>query len=263
MYGSEGGNSCVEKTSRLAAVSHHILPVDGNLSLCGEKLQMAIAKDIKDEKFPFACVATLGTTGTCAFDNLPEVGPICRAIKMWLHIDAAYAGSALCCPEFRPLMQGIEYGDSFNFNRHEWMMANFDCSAMWFRNAIKVVDVFNIDRIFLRHSFEIDSKAPEYRNWGLHWVIVSVRSKYGLHYELLALNTFVENFRNHVHLADQFAEMISNYVCFEIIGKPVLGLVCFRPNSNCEYTKRLVDSLTERKNINVIRGSEHNIMTNW
>lgn len=62
-------------------------------------------------------------------------------------------------------MQGIEYGDSFNFNLHKWMMVNFDCSAMWFRDTSKVVEAFTVDRIYLQHQFEIDSKAPEYRNW--------------------------------------------------------------------------------------------------
>lgn len=257
MYGSEQGNSCVEKTSRLAAVSHHILPVDGNLSLRGEYLQMAIEKDIKDGKFPFACVATLGTTGTCAFDNLPEIGPICRANKMWLHIDAAYAGSALCCPEFRPLMQGIEYGDSFNINLHKWMMVNFDCSAMWFRDASKVVDAFNIDRIYLRHDFEIDSKAPEYRNWEVALGHRFRALKVWFTLRIMGAEHIRENIRNHVHLAGVFAGMISNDVRFEIIGKPVLSLVCFRLKGSCEYTKRLVNSLTDRKNIYVIRAQYH------
>lgn len=133
-------NSCVEKTSRLAAVSIRSLSVDQNLSLRGQTLKIAIEEDISNGKFPFACVATLGTTGTCAFENLHEIGPVCRENQVWLHIDAAYAGSALCCPEFRSLMPGIEYSDSFNFNLHKWMMVNFDCSAMWFRDTSKVAN---------------------------------------------------------------------------------------------------------------------------
>ena len=80
---------------------------------------------------PFYVVATLGTTCTCAFDNLEELGRVAEEEKVWLHVDAAYAGSAFICPEFRPLMAGVERADSFNFNPHKWMLVNFDCSAMW------------------------------------------------------------------------------------------------------------------------------------
>lgn len=257
MYSSDQGNSCVEKSSRLAAVSIRLLPVDNNLTLRGEKLRIAIEDDIKNGKFPFACVATLGTTGTCAFDNLLEIGPICRDHNIWLHIDAAYAGSALCCPEFRPLMQGIEYGDSFNFNLHKWMMVNFDCSAMWFKDTSKVVEAFTVDRIYLRHHFEIGSKAPEYRNWEIPLGHRFRALKVWFTLRIMGAEVIRENIRNHVRLAGHFAEMIANDTRFEIIGKPVLGLVCFRLKGNCEQTKRLVDCLTERKNIYVIRAQCH------
>ena len=95
--------------------------------------------------------ATLGTTGACAFDNLEELGPICKSglecniilhkrqallftgksEKMWLHIDAAYAGSAFICPEYQTYLRGIEYADSIAFNPSKWLMVHFDCTAMW------------------------------------------------------------------------------------------------------------------------------------
>lgn len=124
MYSSDQSNSAVEKSAHLTAVPIRLLSVDENQSLRGETLKAAIEEDLKNGKFPIACITTLGTTGTCAFDNLNEIGPICQEHDVWLHIDAAYAGSALCCPEFRSLMQGIEYCDSFNFNLHKWMMVN-------------------------------------------------------------------------------------------------------------------------------------------
>lgn len=130
MYSNDQSNSFVEKTSRLAAIQIKLLPVDEEFSLRGETLRKAIEDDLRAEKIPFACIATLGTTGTCAFDNLNEIGPICRENDVWLHIDTAYAGAALYCQEFRPLMQGIQFSDSFSFNLHKWMMVNFDCSAM-------------------------------------------------------------------------------------------------------------------------------------
>lgn len=257
MYGSDQGNSCVEKTGRLAAVGIRLLPTDIDCTLRGKTLQASIGEDTKNGKFPFACVATLGTTGTCAFDNLLEIGPICRKNQIFLHIDGAYAGSALCCPEFRTFMQGIEYGDSFNFNLHKWMMVNFDCSAMWFRDTSKVVEAFTVDRIYLQHHFEIGSKAPEYRHWEIPLGHRFRALKVWFTLRIMGAEKIRENIRNHVRLAGKFAEMIANDSRFEMIGKPVLGLVCFRLKGDCEYTNRLVDILTERKNIYVIRAHCH------
>jgi aromatic-L-amino-acid decarboxylase len=117
---------------------------------------------IKKEKFTFLkVVATLGTTGTCAFDCLDELGPICNKEKLWMHVDAAYAGiskplqvpdsrqsyqkrkmqelnkfllfagSAFLCAEYRHLMNGLQFAESFCFNPHKWLLVNFECSAMW------------------------------------------------------------------------------------------------------------------------------------
>lgn len=76
-------------------------------------------------------MSTLGTTASCAFDDLAELGPVCAEEEVWLHVDAAYAGSAFICEEFRHLMKGIEMVDSFNFNPHKLLMVNFDCSGLW------------------------------------------------------------------------------------------------------------------------------------
>lgn len=80
---------------------------------------------------PFFVSTTLGTTSCCSFDVLSEIGPLCRDNDLWLHVDGAYAGSAMICPEFRYLMDGIEYAMSFNTNPNKWMLVNFDCSTMW------------------------------------------------------------------------------------------------------------------------------------
>ncbi|CAL1285576.1 unnamed protein product [Larinioides sclopetarius] len=124
-------HSSVERAALLGAVKMRLLPADENLSLRGETLERAIREDRERGKIPFYVVATLGTTSTCAFDNLREIGQICQREKIWLHIDAAYAGSSFICPEFRPFLDGVEYADSFNFNPHKWLLVNFDCSAMW------------------------------------------------------------------------------------------------------------------------------------
>lgn len=107
--------------------------------------------------------ATLGTTVTCGFDNLEEIGPICRAHDIWMHVDAAYAGAAFICPEFRYIMAGVELADSFNFNPHKWLLVNFDCSALWVKDANWLTDAFKVERVYLKHKKEGVSCAPDYR----------------------------------------------------------------------------------------------------
>jgi aromatic-L-amino-acid/L-tryptophan decarboxylase len=107
--------------------------------------------------------ATLGTTGTCAFDKLEELGPVCQQFGVWLHVDAAYAGAAFICPEYRHLMAGVDLADSFNFNVHKWLVVNFDCSAMWVKDSSWLVDAFNVDRIYLKHQKQGVACAPDYR----------------------------------------------------------------------------------------------------
>ena len=131
-YCSDQAHSSVEKAGLIGLVKIRYIESDDNLSLRGDKLKEAIALDRENGLIPFFLCVTLGTTGACAFDNLVELGPICREEEMWLHIDAAYAGSAFVCPEFRtPWMTGIEYADSLAFNPSKWLMVHFDCTAMW------------------------------------------------------------------------------------------------------------------------------------
>ncbi|GBL93386.1 Aromatic-L-amino-acid decarboxylase [Araneus ventricosus] len=162
-YASDQSHSSVERAALLGAVKMRLLPADENLSLRGETLEKAIREDREKGKIPFYVVATLGTTNTCAFDNLKEIGQICQREKIWLHIDAAYAGSSFICPEFRPFLDGVEYADSFNFNPHKWLLVNFDCSAMWVRDQTEITEAFSVNPTYLKHDKE--GQIPDYRHW--------------------------------------------------------------------------------------------------
>jgi histidine decarboxylase len=105
-YCSDQAHSSVEKAALVALTRIRILPSDDKLALRGNTLQEAIEQDKKQGLIPFFVCVTLGTTGACAFDNLEEIGPICQSEELWLHIDAAYAGSAFICPEFRKFLKG-------------------------------------------------------------------------------------------------------------------------------------------------------------
>uniref|UniRef100_A0A2K6QIS4 Aromatic-L-amino-acid decarboxylase n=1 Tax=Rhinopithecus roxellana TaxID=61622 RepID=A0A2K6QIS4_RHIRO len=138
-YSSDQAHSSVERAGLIGGVKLKAIPSDGNFAMRASALQEALESDRAAGLIPFFVVATLGTTTCCSFDNLLEVGPICNKEDMWLHVDAAYAGSAFICPEFRHLLNGVEFADSFNFNPHKWLLVNFDCSAMWCRQLVPML----------------------------------------------------------------------------------------------------------------------------
>ncbi|GFV87725.1 histidine decarboxylase [Trichonephila clavipes] len=151
-YTSDQAHSSVEKAGLIGLVKMRYLESDSNLSMRGETLMAAIRRDREKGLIPFFVCATLGTTGACAFDDLKEIGQICDEENLWLHVDAAYAGSAFVCPEFRHWMDGIEYADSFAFNPSKWLMVHFDCTAMWVKNSERLHRTFNVDPLYLKHE---------------------------------------------------------------------------------------------------------------
>ncbi|XP_008553532.1 3,4-dihydroxyphenylacetaldehyde synthase-like [Microplitis demolitor] len=244
-YTSNQSNSSVEKAGLLGSMPMRLLPVDENCSLRGATLMEAIEKDRKAGLIPCYVVATLGTTGTCAFDNLEELGPICNENNMWLHIDAAYAGSALICPEYRYLMPGIKYADSFNFSPHKWLLTNFDCSVLWVKNSRSLIEAFTIERIYLAHDFI--SSSPDYRHWQIPlgrrfrslklWFVLRI-------YGVSGLQKYI---RDSINLAKIFELQVKSDNRFEIVTERTLGLVCFRMKGENSLTRNLYDCLLKRK----------------
>nr|XP_046204886.1 histidine decarboxylase-like [Oncorhynchus gorbuscha] len=151
-YASDQAHSSVEKAGLISLVKIRFLPPDDHFSLRGDTLKQAIQEDRRRGLVPVMLCATLGTTGVCAFDDLSELGPVCAEEGLWLHVDAAYAGSAFLCPELRGPLGGIEYADSFTFNPSKWMMVHFDCTAFWVKDKVKLQQTFSVDPVYLRHE---------------------------------------------------------------------------------------------------------------
>lgn len=107
-YCSDLAHSSVERAGLLGGVTIKSVPSDDDCRLRGDALRRQIEEDLEDGLVPFFVVATLGTTSVCTFDDLHEVGQVCRHYDLWLHVDAAYAGNSFVCPENRKFMRGIE-----------------------------------------------------------------------------------------------------------------------------------------------------------
>ncbi|XP_044742779.1 3,4-dihydroxyphenylacetaldehyde synthase 2-like isoform X2 [Chrysoperla carnea] len=254
-YASNQSNSSVEKTGLLGSVPVRLLGVDKNCSLRGETLLQAVQEDIKKGFIPCYLVATFGTTGTCAFDNIEELAEVCQKYNIWLHIDAAYAGAALVCPEYRHLMKGIDKSDSFNFNLHKWLLVNFDCSAMWVKNSNYLVDTFNVDRIYLEHhhnQHSQNSMAPDYRHWQIPLGRRFRALKLWTTLRLYGVEGLQNSIRKDIRLAELFASYVRSDERFEVIPEPSMALVCFRLKGDDEFTKQLLNKIVERKKLYMV-----------
>lgn len=164
-YCSTEAHCSVQKAAKMANVKLRILETDGKFRLRGDSVQQALNDDRQLGLIPFFVVTTLGTTSSCSFDVLSEIGPVCTENDLWLHVDAAYAGAAFVCPEFRYLLDGIDHAMSFNTNPNKWMLVNYDCSAMWVQDRFKLTHALVVDPLYLQHSWM--DKAIDYRHWGI------------------------------------------------------------------------------------------------
>ncbi|XP_053206409.1 aromatic-L-amino-acid decarboxylase-like [Panonychus citri] len=246
-YCSTQSHSSVERAGLLAAVKISGLEPDENLSLRGSTLLEAIQSDRAKGLIPFFVVATLGTTNSCAFDNITEIGKICQQEGIWMHIDAAYAGSAFICPEYQHYLNGVEFADSFNMNPHKWLLINFDCSALWLKNRNLLAGAFNVDPLYLKHDKQ--GQVPDYRHWQIPlgrrfrslkmWFVLRIYGVKGLQ----------EYIRKHVKLAHDFEDLLKTDQRFEITNPVVLGLVCFRLKGSDELNEKYVKTINDHKKI--------------
>ncbi|KAG9510440.1 Tyrosine decarboxylase [Fragariocoptes setiger] len=252
-YCSKESHSCVEKAAMISFIKMRALETDDKYALRGDTLAKGIKADLANGLEPFLVSATLGTTSCCSFDNLEEVGRVCHEHNLWLHVDAAYAGSALICPEFKYLMRGIEFASSFNMNPNKWMLINFDCSLMWVKDRFQLTRAFVVDPLYLQHSFS--DQAIDYRHWGIPlsrrfrslklWFVIR-------NYGVSGLQNYI---RNHVKLAKQFEQLLLADKRFEIINQVVLGLVCFRLIGSNALNQRLLSNINASGKLHMVPAS--------
>ncbi|CAB3382505.1 Hypothetical predicted protein [Cloeon dipterum] len=252
-YCSDQAHSSVEKAGLIGLVKMRYIECDDNLSLRGDRLKEAIAHDREKGLIPFFLCATLGTTGACAFDNLKELGPICQEEQMWLHVDAAYAGTAFICPEFRSWLEGVEFANSFAFNPSKWMMVHFDCTALWVKNSGTLHRTFNVEPLYLQH--ENSGLAIDY----MHWQIPLSRRFRALKLWFVIRNFGVQGLQRHVResvrLAHKFESLVRSDPRFEMAAERHLGLVCFRLCGENELTERLLKKLNSGGQLHCVPAS--------
>ena len=237
-YGSDQAHSSIEKGARVAGFQHfRTIAVDDEFAMRPDALRQAIAGDLAGGLVPCIVVSTVGTTSTTAVDPVREVGEIAQENGMWHHVDAAYAGTAMICPEFRHHQDGLELADSYTFNPHKWMFTNVDCSAFFVADRESLVDALAIDRPYYRDGVGAD--RIDYRDWHIPlgrrfrslklWWVLRWYGADGIRHHV----------REHVRLARGLADRIGADPRFDLVAPVPFALVCFAHRDGDEATRSL------------------------
>ncbi len=246
IYCSTETHSSIEKAVKVAGFGAECLrklAVDNRYAMRPDLLTRAVERDTAEGIRPLAVVATVGTTGSTAIDPVRAIGEICRAHNLWLHVDAAYAGTALLLEECRWMADGVELADSFVFNPHKWMFTNFDCSAYFVKDPAALVQTFEILPEYLKTSE--GERVNNYRDWGIQlgrrfralklWFVIRTYGRRGLQAMV----------RRHISMAQTVARWIEDDPEFELLAPAPLNVLCFRYHPAGFDDPRRLDALNE------------------
>jgi len=229
VYASEQAHSSIEKgviTLGLGQRSLVKVPVDAQYRMDPEALERAVEDDLKGGTRPFCVVATVGTTSTSSIDPVEQIAELCERHDLWLHVDAAYAGSAAIVPELQHIMRGCERADSLTTNPHKWLFTPFDLSVLYCRRMDLLRRAFSLVPEYLRTA-EPETVRNQ-MDYGIQlgrrfralklWMVLRYFGQEGL----------AERIREHCRLARLFASWVEESADWELLAPVPLSLVCFR-----------------------------------
>ena len=253
---SDQSHSSTQKGCLIAGTKYRTIkvprnPADDNYSLTGVTLRAAIEQAHADGYEPFYTTVTLGTTATCAADNFAEIAEVANDYpNLWIHVDAAYAGAALVCPEYQHYLAGVEAFDSFDINMHKWLLTNFDCSCLFVKERKHLINALSITPSYLRNEYSEKGLVTDYRDWQIPlgrrfralkmWFVMRTYGALGLR----------KHIRNTVAVGTGFSELVkSRSDLFKMFTPPVFGLtvITVKPAYVAEGTvaKVAVDGITK------------------
>jgi aromatic-L-amino-acid decarboxylase len=229
VYASEQAHSSIDKgiiTLGLGQRSLRKIPTDAQFRMDTHKLAVAIEEDKKNGIIPFCVVATVGTTSTSSIDPVRPIVEICEKHALWLHVDAAYAGSAAVVPELRSILDGCERADSLAVNPHKWLFTPFDLSVLYCRHMDLLRRAFSLVPEYLRTPEQ--EKVRSGSDYGVQlgrrfralklWMVIRYFGHEGL----------ASRIREHCRLARLFTSWVEASPEWEMMAPAPLALVCFR-----------------------------------
>ncbi|KAK9292944.1 hypothetical protein L1049_020926 [Liquidambar formosana] len=256
VYGSDQTHFTLQKASKLVGIPQAnfrslATSFSSEFALSPDVVRAAMEEDVAAGLVPLYICATVGTTATGAVDPVEPLGHIAKEHKVWFHIDAAYAGSACICPEFRHYLVGVELADSISLNPHKWFLTNMDCCCLWLKNPKSLIDSLSTDSELLRNSASDSKAVVDYKDWQIAlsrrframklWVVIRRNG----------LANLMVHIRSDVNLAKRFEAMVLEDDRFEIVAPRRFALVCFRlkpkvddgDGDGSDLNRRLLDAV--------------------
>ena len=246
LYASDQTHSSVDKAARVAGIGQENLvkvPSDADLSIDPDRLARAIAADRAAGYLPAGVILCTGGTSIGACDRLAPAIAVAKAQGLSVHVDAAWAGSAMICPEFRCLWEGVEGVDSVVVNPHKWLGAQFDCAVQFLRDPAPQIRTLGLKPAYL--ATDAAGPVTDFNDWTLPlgrrfralklWFVLRA-------YGLEDLRTRI---RNHVAWAEELAEEIARHRRLRIVTPPLLSLFTFAHREGCEATDALLARIND------------------
>ena len=247
-YTSSQAHSSIEKAVKIAGIGKNnmrMVDVDQHFSMDSSHLRQLIEKDISNGLKPIFVCATVGTTSSTAIDPVNEIGKICKEFGIWLHVDAAMAGPAALCKEYRFINDGLNYADSYNFNPHKWMLTSFDCSIFYVADRSQLINTMSILPEYLKNKTSTSESVFDLRDWGIPlgrrfralklWHVIN-------YYGVSGLQEFIRTHMENTKILRSWIEMEKD---FEIVTPTPLTLICFRHTKGNNFTEKLLNTINE------------------
>ena len=225
---SEQAHSSVDRACKLLGLELRKVPVDAEFRLRPDALELDGAS---------AVVATVGTTSTTSVDPVGEIAEACSGAGVWLHVDAAYAGCAMVCPELRWAFDGIEEADSVVVNPHKWLLTTQGCSAFWSRRPDALRAAFSVVPEYLRTTDEVVSHSEYGVELGRGfralklWTVLRCHGRDGLK----------ELIRRGIRLAELFEGWVQDEAGWELCAPRPFSVVCFRREGSEQENEALLE----------------------
>jgi aromatic-L-amino-acid decarboxylase len=246
-YAGSDAHSSVEKAAGIAGIGRGWLrriPAGPRGGMDPRQLASAMAADAAAGHRPFFVAATIGSTASGAFDPVPEIAAVAAEHAAWLHVDAAWAGAAAICPEFRPpIVAGAEAADSWGFNPHKWLLVNFDCHALWVADRAAIIGALSTKPEYLRNAASESGLVTDYSDWQVPLGRRFRALKLWMTLRMIGAESLRRRIRDHVAWAAEFAGWVRQDVRFELLREPSLSLVCFALRAGDAATRALAEAV--------------------
>ena len=245
LYCSEHAHSSVDKAAIILGLGQagiRKVATDAEFRMDPVALARAVEEDRSQGWLPFCVVATLGTTSTTSIDPLPQIVEVCGRENLWLHVDAAYGGSAAIMPEMKWMLEGVERADSLVMNPHKWLFVPFDLSVLYCRRMEVLKQAFSLVPEYLRTQMQ--SEVKNFMDYGPQLGRRFRAIKFWFVMRYFGADGIKSRIRHQTELAREFASWVDESADFERLAPVPLSIVCFRANPSDAKTD--LDQLNER-----------------